>query len=146
MFKSIGKSLTDLSIDLREREDWEVGTLRTFDHILNATTFAFDPVSSILAVGELLPCFWVRWMSSGSTGTIDGTIRIFGAPDVETSLSLPSHAPIKFLQFSTNLFKLVCIGERSMCLCLKSHLLCPGFQTKVTSCTYGTSQRKDRSS
>lgn len=56
MFKSIGKSLTDLSIDLRERQDWEVGTLRTLDHVLNATTFAFDPVSSILAVGELLPC------------------------------------------------------------------------------------------
>jgi hypothetical protein len=57
MFKSIGKSLTDLSTDLREREDWEVGTLRTFDHVSNAATFAFDPVSSILAVGELLPCF-----------------------------------------------------------------------------------------
>jgi syntaxin-binding protein 5 len=54
MFKSICKSLTDLSIDLRERQDWEVGTLRTLDHVLNATTFAFDPVSSILAVGELL--------------------------------------------------------------------------------------------
>ena len=58
MFKSIGKSLTDLSTDLREREDWEVGTLRTLDHVLNVTTFAFDPVSSILAVGELLPWFF----------------------------------------------------------------------------------------
>jgi len=52
MFKSIGKSLTDFSSDLRERQDWEVGTLRTLDHVLNATTLAFDPVSSILAVGE----------------------------------------------------------------------------------------------
>ena len=52
MFKSIGKSLTDLSSDLRERQDWEVGTLKTLDHVLNATTLAFDPVSSILAVGE----------------------------------------------------------------------------------------------
>ena len=53
MFKSIGKSLADLSTDLRERQDWEVGTLSTLDRVLDASTFAFDPVSSILAVGEL---------------------------------------------------------------------------------------------
>lgn len=52
MFRSIGRSLPDLSADLRDRQDWEVGTLRTLDHVLNATTFAFDPVSSILAIGE----------------------------------------------------------------------------------------------
>lgn len=51
MFKSIAKSLADLSTDLRERQDWEVGTLTTFDYLSNATTFAFDPVSSILALG-----------------------------------------------------------------------------------------------
>ncbi len=53
-------------------------------------------------------------MASDSTGTTGRTIRIFGAPGVETSLSLPSHAPIKFLQFATNVFKLVCIGEYSV--------------------------------
>ncbi|KAF8506641.1 lethal giant larvae like, C-terminal-domain-containing protein [Russula emetica] len=94
MFKSIGKSLPELSTDLRERQDWEVGTLRTLDHVLDANIFAFDPVSSILAVG-----------------TANGTIQIFGAPGVETNLSLPSHVPIKFLQFSTNVFKLVCIDD-----------------------------------
>jgi syntaxin-binding protein 5 len=52
MFKTIGRSLTDLSTDLRERQDWEVGTLRALNHLLNASTFAFDPVSSILAIGE----------------------------------------------------------------------------------------------
>ncbi len=52
MFKSIGKSLADLSTELRERQDWEVGTLRTLDHVWDAKVFAFDPVSSILAVGE----------------------------------------------------------------------------------------------
>jgi hypothetical protein len=36
---------------------------------------------------------------------------MFGAPGVETTLSLSSHTPIKFLQFATNVFKLVCIGE-----------------------------------
>ena len=55
MFKSFSKSLADLSTDLRERQDWEVGTLRTLDHVLDANIFAFDPVSSILAVGELSP-------------------------------------------------------------------------------------------
>ncbi len=52
MFKSIGRDLTDLSTDLRERQDWEVGTLRALDHLLDASTFAFDPVYSILAIGE----------------------------------------------------------------------------------------------
>ncbi|KAI0308267.1 lethal giant larvae like, C-terminal-domain-containing protein [Multifurca ochricompacta] len=75
MFKSIARSLPDLSADLRERDDWNVGSLRTLDHLLNIATFSIDPVSSILAVG-----------------TIDGTIRIFGAPGVETNLSLPSPA------------------------------------------------------
>lgn len=50
-------------------------------------------------------------MPLDSIGTTKGTIRIFGAPGVETDLSLPSHVPIKFLQFATNVFKLVCIGE-----------------------------------
>ncbi|KAI9462922.1 lethal giant larvae like, C-terminal-domain-containing protein [Russula earlei] len=96
MFKSVGRSLPDLSTDLREREDWQVGTLRTVDHVSNASAIAFDPLSSILAVG-----------------TIDGTIRIFGAPGVETSLTPPSRAAVKFLQFATNVFKLVCIDEDS---------------------------------
>ncbi len=57
MFKSIGKSLTELSTDLRDRQDWEVGALRALDRVLDANTFAFDPVSSILAVGESPPYF-----------------------------------------------------------------------------------------
>jgi hypothetical protein len=52
MFKSLGRSLADLSSELREIQDWEVGTLRTLDQLLNAAAFAFDPVSSILAIGE----------------------------------------------------------------------------------------------
>ncbi len=67
-------------------------------------------------------------MISDSTGTTDGTIRIFGAPGVETNLSLPSHVPIKFLQFATNVFKLVCIGEYGMARCPCPRIpLCPGF-------------------
>ena len=57
MFKSIGKSLTELSTDLRDRQDWEVGMLRALDRVLDPNTFAFDPVSSILAVGESPPYF-----------------------------------------------------------------------------------------
>lgn len=59
MFKSIGKSLADLSTDLREREDWEVGTLRILDRVLDVNVFAFDPVLSIFAIGEFpLYFFW----------------------------------------------------------------------------------------
>jgi hypothetical protein len=58
MFKSIGKSLAELSTDLCERQDWEVGTLRTLDCVLDANVVAFDPVSSILAVGESSPYFF----------------------------------------------------------------------------------------
>ncbi|KAI0275129.1 hypothetical protein BC834DRAFT_965566 [Gloeopeniophorella convolvens] len=94
MFKSIGRSLPDFSTDVRDREDWDVGTLRTLDQVLDAVSLAFDPVSSILAVG-----------------TIGGSIRIFGAPGVDTSLSLSSATPVKFLQFATNIFKLICIDE-----------------------------------
>lgn len=63
MFKSIGKSLAELSTELRERQDWEVGTLRTLDRVFDANIFAFDPVSSILAVGELPLCFLICQMS-----------------------------------------------------------------------------------
>jgi hypothetical protein len=65
-------------------------------------------------------------MASDSTGTTDGTIRIFGAPGVETNLSLPSHVPIKFLQFATNVFKLVCIGEYGI-VPLSTDSIWPGF-------------------
>lgn len=116
MFKSIGKSLADLSTDLRERQDWEVGTLTTLDRVLDANIFAFDPVSSILAIGEPNFFYLLYVMALGPTGTTDGSIRIFGAPGVETNLSLPSRhgVPIKFLQFATNVFKLVCIGQYDM--------------------------------
>src|ERR1700679_1500238 len=130
MFKSIGKSLAELSTDLRDRQDWEVGTLRTLDRVLDANTFAFDPVSSILAVGELPPYLLglIDVTISDSTGTTDGTIQIFGAPGVEPNLSLPSHVPIKFLQFATNVFKLVCIGEYGMVpLSTDSITVWPGF-------------------
>ncbi|KAH9044417.1 lethal giant larvae like, C-terminal-domain-containing protein [Lactarius pseudohatsudake] len=115
MFKTIGRSLTDLSMDLRERQDWEVGTLKALDHLLKASTFSFNPVTSILAIG-----------------TFDGIIRIFGAPGVETSLSLASPTPVKFLQFATNLFKLACIDGNN-----KLYLwdLTPHGQIKLESST-----------
>ena len=44
---------TDFSAELRDKDDWPVGTLKTFDQLLDVVTFAFDPVANILAVG---PC------------------------------------------------------------------------------------------
>ncbi|KAI0046614.1 hypothetical protein FA95DRAFT_1582978 [Auriscalpium vulgare] len=95
MFSLLGRpEQADFSAELRDEQDWKVGTLKTVEHYLDVVAFAVDPVTSLIAVG-----------------TIGGSIRIFGAPGVETGLTLPTSAPVKFLQFSSNLIKLVCIDE-----------------------------------
>ncbi|KAI0059493.1 hypothetical protein BV25DRAFT_1918512 [Artomyces pyxidatus] len=92
----MGKSgHVDFSVELREESDWYVGALKTIDHLLDVAAFAVDPVSSIFAVG-----------------TLGGSIRIFGAPGVETGVTLSTPTPVKFLQFATNIFKLVAIDEK----------------------------------
>ncbi|KAA1468094.1 hypothetical protein DENSPDRAFT_833291 [Dentipellis sp. KUC8613] len=85
---------SDFSPELRDKEDWNVGILRTLELHPDVVAFAVDPVTSILAIG-----------------TLGGTIRIFGAPGVDTTLTLQGSAPVKFLQLSSNLLKLVCVDE-----------------------------------
>lgn len=41
----------DLSMELRDPDDWKVGPLRTLDYPLNVTTFAIEPISGLLAIG-----------------------------------------------------------------------------------------------
>lgn len=41
----------DLSAQLRESQDWNVGTLRIIDYLLNPVSFAIEPLSGLLAVG-----------------------------------------------------------------------------------------------
>lgn len=47
------KSFADLSPELSDELDWKAGTLRTLIHHLDITALAYEPVSGILAVGEL---------------------------------------------------------------------------------------------
>ena len=53
----MGRGLGDLSTDLRERQDWEVGTLRALDHLLNASTFASPHIPPSLFFSA---CEWSR--------------------------------------------------------------------------------------
>jgi len=41
----------DLSADLRESQDWNVGTLRPLEYLLDIVSVAIEPLSGLLAVG-----------------------------------------------------------------------------------------------
>ena len=41
----------DLSVELREQHDWNVGTLRQIEYLLDVVSLAIDPLSGLLAVG-----------------------------------------------------------------------------------------------
>jgi syntaxin-binding protein 5 len=41
----------DLSVDLREPQDWNVGTLRPIEYLLDIVSLAIEPLSGLLAVG-----------------------------------------------------------------------------------------------
>ena len=44
-------SLADLSIDLRDHDDWSVGALKAHDIPLDITTLAIEPIARVLAIG-----------------------------------------------------------------------------------------------
>jgi syntaxin-binding protein 5 len=52
----------DLSAELRESQDWNVGTLRPIEYLLDVTSLAIEPLSRILAVGMLRLCIKERFM------------------------------------------------------------------------------------
>ncbi|KAG6873217.1 hypothetical protein C0995_001571 [Termitomyces sp. Mi166 len=87
----------DLSVDLRDRDDWKIGPLRTIDYPQNITAFATEPISRLLAIG-----------------TAGGAIHLFGGPGVETRLITPDTVGIKFLQFASSSFQLVCLDETNV--------------------------------
>lgn len=47
----------DLSSALRDRQDWAMGALRTFQYLSDISSFAYEPVSGLLAVGEPFEIF-----------------------------------------------------------------------------------------
>lgn len=52
MFKSHDHAVyMDLSSELRDEQDWDVGTLRPFEYPLDIAAIAIEPVSGLLAVG-----------------------------------------------------------------------------------------------
>lgn len=56
-------------------------------------------------------------------GTSSGDIHVFGRPGVESEFKLPQPVDVRFLQFSTSTFNIVCLGERlrSIPLCTLSY-------------------------
>ena len=46
--------LADVSTDLRDEEDWKLGSLRILDFPLNISSLAVEPVIGLLAVGMYL--------------------------------------------------------------------------------------------
>ncbi|KAI0033991.1 lethal giant larvae like, C-terminal-domain-containing protein [Vararia minispora EC-137] len=89
-----GHGYTDFSVDLRDAQDWTIGNLMRLNFCLDVAALAIDPVSQLLAVG-----------------TLGGIVYILGAPGVQTKIHLPTATPIKFLEFATNIYKLVCIDD-----------------------------------
>ncbi|KAJ7161293.1 WD40 containing snare-dependent exocytosis protein [Mycena crocata] len=97
MFKHDHTVYADLSGDLRDgKSDWNVAALRSFDYPQNLTSVAVEPIAGLLAIGTAI-----------------GTIHIFGGVSVETKLLLPDAVKVKFLQFSSSTFQIVCLDERS---------------------------------
>ena len=45
------KPFVDLSVELVDELDWQAGTLRTLDHHLDITAWAYEAVSALLAIG-----------------------------------------------------------------------------------------------
>jgi len=41
----------DLSTDLREEHHWQVGSLRSFEYLLDVVAMAMEPMSGLLAIG-----------------------------------------------------------------------------------------------
>ncbi|KZT30972.1 hypothetical protein NEOLEDRAFT_1083589 [Neolentinus lepideus HHB14362 ss-1] len=92
--KHHGAARADLSAELREAQDWQVGAFLAIEHFLDIAAVAVDPLSASLAIG-----------------TAEGGLHILGGPGVEKHWALSEPVRIKFLQFAASLSKLVSIDE-----------------------------------
>ncbi|CAL1694488.1 unnamed protein product [Somion occarium] len=89
------KTFNDLSAELNDEQDWQAGILRRLNHYLDVSTFAYEPVSGLLAIG-----------------TASGLIHIYGSPGVEARLEISNHSRIKLLQFSSSTLRLLCVDDQ----------------------------------
>lgn len=52
MFSRHGdKVFVDLSAELNDESDWQPGVLRNLNHYIDVSSLAYEPVSSLFAVG-----------------------------------------------------------------------------------------------
>ncbi|KAI0705856.1 lethal giant larvae like, C-terminal-domain-containing protein [Cytidiella melzeri] len=86
----------DLSVELNDELDWKGGTLRTFEHHLDVTAWAYESLSHILAIG-----------------TSDGIIDLYGGPGVECRLQLSHRVHVRSLYFASSCFKLLCVDLKN---------------------------------
>jgi len=47
------RDFADLSTGLRDPDDWDIGRLRSVDYLLDTRVLTYEPILSLLAVGEL---------------------------------------------------------------------------------------------
>lgn len=47
------RDFADLSTSLRDPDDWDIGRLRTVDYLLDTRVLTYEPILSLLAVGEV---------------------------------------------------------------------------------------------
>ena len=103
----------DLSAELNDEHDWKAGTLRTFDHHLDITAWAYEPLSHLLAIGSLSTLqdmLLNNILNIALLGTSSGIIDLFGGPGVEHRLHVTDRAHVRSLHFASSCFKLICIG------------------------------------
>jgi syntaxin-binding protein 5 len=81
----------DLSGELIDVREWQIKDFRRLDTLLDASAFAYDPTSGLLAIG-----------------TDSGAIRILGGPAVDVKLE--NGSAVKSLHFAASSFRLVCTG------------------------------------
>ena len=114
------KALLDLSLDLSDPTDWQAGLLRTVRYHLDITAVATEPVSGLFAVGMCTSAFGYPRsnlkIARLCEGTAHGCIHLYGSPGVECMLQVsdPAGLRIKFLQFASSVFKLLCIGMNAI--------------------------------
>ncbi|KAF9074911.1 WD40 containing snare-dependent exocytosis protein [Rhodocollybia butyracea] len=85
----------DLSLELREEQDWAPGVLRAFDIASKVTALAYEPIAGLLAVGT------------------PGSIELLGQPGVSCKIPLPDLHGVKIIHISASTFKLVCLDDQS---------------------------------
>ncbi|KAF8640450.1 hypothetical protein AX17_000114 [Amanita inopinata Kibby_2008] len=96
--RSHDRAFHDLSSELRDSQQWKAGELRRLHFPTDVTAFAFDPVTSLLAVG-----------------TAKGLIHIFGKPPVQVTLT--TGVGVKFLLISVSTSRLASIDNNNQ-LCI----------------------------